>query len=156
MGPIGEFSFVPPPSLFPPCLLAARRLHGLEDVDPLTGQEANLCIGMKPKELWHLWWEAFFDEPCRDMLEICWMMGCLGPQALRSRTLDSRSMIYQDCGWLGVYIIYNSNSSQPPDPNTYLISSTNPPSPILPFHIVCFHQAASDRQCTPVSRHLVT
>lgn len=82
MGPIGSNWRVQlrAPSLFPPCL-AARRLHGLEDVDPLTGQEANLCIGVKPKELWHLWWEAFFDEPCGAMLE-SWMMGCgPGPQA---------------------------------------------------------------------------
>ena len=62
-----------PKPLPPVSNLAARRLHGLEDVDPLTGQEANLCIGMKPKELWHLWWEAFFDEPRGDMLEICWI-----------------------------------------------------------------------------------
>ena len=47
----------------PSPLTKARSLHRLEDVDPLTGQEANLCIGMKSKKLWHLWGEAFFDEP---------------------------------------------------------------------------------------------
>ena len=44
-------------------------LDGLENVDPLAGQKADLCIGMESKELWHLWWEAFLNEPGHKMAQ---------------------------------------------------------------------------------------
>ena len=41
----------------------AKTLHGLEDIDPLARQKADLCIGMEAEQLRHLSGEAFFNEP---------------------------------------------------------------------------------------------
>lgn len=46
-----------------------KSLDGLENVDPLAGQKADLCIGMESKELWHLWWEPFLNEPGHKMAQ---------------------------------------------------------------------------------------
>lgn len=46
-----------------------KSLDGLENVDPLAGQKADLRIGMESKELWHLWWEAFLNEPGHKMAQ---------------------------------------------------------------------------------------